>query len=98
MIRILIADDHAIMREGLKKILLSEYPFAVFEEAGDAEELVNKAMKGNWDLIISDMTMPGRSGLDALRQIKNEFPLIPFLILSMHSEDRYAIRALRAGA
>ena len=98
MIRILIADDHAIVRKGLKEILLEEYPSAHIEEVADAESLINNAMKGGWDVIITDMSMPGRSGLEALSQIKQEFPKVPVLILSMHPEDMYAVRVLKAGA
>lgn len=98
MIRILIADDHAIVRKGLRQLLVEEYPSATVEEVGDAESLVNKAMQGNWDVVICDLSMPGRSGLDALRQIKQTFPAMPVLIMSMHPEDQYAIRVLKAGA
>jgi len=96
--RILIADDHAIVRRGLKEILLEEYPSAVIADASDAEELLKKVFMENWDLIISDVSMPGRSGLDALKQIKQAFPKLPVLIMSIYSEDQYAVRAFRAGA
>jgi two-component system, NarL family, invasion response regulator UvrY len=96
--RILIADDHAIVRRGLRDILLDEYPSAVIAEAPDAEELLKKIFQDNWDLVISDLNMPGRSGLDALKQIKQAFPKLPVLIMSIYSEDQYAVRAFRAGA
>jgi two-component system, NarL family, invasion response regulator UvrY len=96
--RVLIADDHAIFRKGLKQLLQEEYPFAEIDEAGDAEELVNKSIKEKWDVIITDLSMPGRSGLDALQHIKQASPEVPVLILSMHPEDQYAIRILKAGA
>jgi len=96
--RILIADDHAVIRRGLKQILLDEYPSADIEEAGDAEAAIKKSITGNWDVIISDLSMPGRSGLDLVQHIKQNFPKLPVLILSIHPEEQYAIRALKAGA
>ena len=98
MIRVLIADDHAIVRKGLRQLLLEEYPSATIEEVGDAESLMNKTMQGSWDVVICDLSMPGRSGLDALRQIKQSSPSLPVLIMSMHPEDQYALRVLKAGA
>jgi two-component system, NarL family, invasion response regulator UvrY len=98
MIRILIADDHAIVRKGLRQLLLEEFPSAKVEEAGDAESLVSKAMQEKWDVVICDLSMPGRSGLDALRQIRQSAPSLPVLIMSMHPEDQYALRVLKAGA
>jgi two-component system invasion response regulator UvrY len=96
--RILIADDHAIVRRGLREILLDEYPSSIIGDASDAEELLKKVFQEEWDLIISDVSMPGRSGLDALKQIKQAYPKLPVLIMSIYSEDQYAVRALRAGA
>lgn len=98
MVRILIGDDHAVIRKGLRQILLEKYPFAIIEEAKDAEELIGKAMAGKYDVIISDLSMPGRSGLDVVEYIKQNFPDIPVLILSSYPEDQYAIRSLKAGA
>lgn len=98
MIRILIADDHAIVRRGLKQLLLEEYPSAHIEEVGDAESLISKSIQQQWDVVICDLSMPGRSGLDALRQIKQTSPSLPVLIMSMHPEDQYALRVLKAGA
>jgi DNA-binding NarL/FixJ family response regulator len=98
MKNILIADDHAIIRRGLKQILLEEYPSAVITEAKDAEEVIKKIIKGKFDLIISDLSMPGRSGLDVVHYVKENCPEIPVLILSIHPEEQYAIRSLRAGA
>ncbi|OSZ80140.1 DNA-binding response regulator [Chitinophagaceae bacterium IBVUCB2] len=98
MIRILIADDHAIVRRGLKQILTEQYPFITIGEAGDAESLIAQAMKESWDVIICDMNMPGRSGLDALQQLKQLLPKLPVLIMSMYPEEQYAIRVLKAGA
>jgi len=96
--KVLVADDHAIVRKGLKQILLDEYPFGEVEECANAEELLQKAIDGHWDVIISDISMPGRSGLEALQQIRVAHPRLPVLILSMHPEEQYAIRALKAGA
>ncbi len=98
MTRILIADDHAIVRKGLKLLLQEEYPFAKIEETEDAESLLHKVISEEWDLVICDINMPGRSGLDALRQIKQISPSLPVLIMSMNPEDQYAIRVLKAGA
>jgi two-component system invasion response regulator UvrY len=98
MIRILIADDHAIVRKGLKHLLLEEYPTAVIEEVTDAESLIYNSINNKWDVIICDLSMPGRSGLDALTQIKQASPKLPVLIMSMHPEDQYALRVLKAGA
>ncbi|HLF47368.1 MAG TPA: response regulator transcription factor [Chitinophagaceae bacterium] len=98
MIRILIADDHAIVRKGLKQIIIDEFPSALVEEVGDVESLIAFVIKENWDVIISDISMPGRSGIEALHQVKAINPKIPVLILSMHPEDQYALRVLKAGA
>lgn len=98
MLRVLIADDHAIVRKGLKQLLLEEYPFATIEEVGNAESLVSKVITGKWDVVICDLSMPGRSGLEALQQIKETSPELPVLIMSIHPEDQYALRVLRAGA
>lgn len=98
MNRILIADDHAVVRKGLKQILLDHYPSAVIGEASDAEGLITATMTADWDVVICDMNMPGRSGLDALSQIKQSSPKLPVLIMSMYPEDQYALRVLKAGA
>jgi DNA-binding NarL/FixJ family response regulator len=98
MIRILIADDHAIIRQGLKLLLLEEYPSARIEEAGDGEELIAKVINGEWDIVICDLTMPRRGGLDILHQIKQSFPHLPVLIMSMHPEDQYGLQVIKAGA
>ncbi|MEO6252329.1 MAG: response regulator transcription factor [Ferruginibacter sp.] len=98
MLRILIADDHTVVRKGLRQILLDEFPTAVIHEVADAEELIMKVMTQKWDVVVSDLSMPGRSGLDALQQIKLSFPNLPVLILSIHPEEQYALRALKAGA
>lgn len=98
MIQILIADDHAIVRRGLKLLLLEEYPSAEIGEVGDSESLVKSVIQKQWDVVICDISMPGRSGLDALSQIKQIAPKLPVLIMSMYPEDQYALRVLKAGA
>ena len=98
MLRVLIADDHAIVRKGLKQLLLEEFPFAIIEEVGDAESLFSKVMAKEWDVVICDLSMPGRSGIEALQQIKESHPRLPVLIMSIHPEDQYALRVLKAGA
>jgi len=98
MKKILIADDHSFIRMGLIQIIKDEYPTAVIGEAEDASALINKVTQEDWDLVISDLDMPGRSGLEALEQIKLLKPELPVLILSIYSEELYAVRALKAGA
>ena len=98
MLRILIADDHALIRKGLKQILLEEYPSALVEEVNDAEGVIKKAITNEWDIIISDLSMPGRSGLDMVQQLKQNFPKLPVLVVSIHPEEQYAIRVLKTGA
>lgn len=98
MIRILIADDHPILRRGLKDILSRELAGAVCGEAGSAQEVLSQVQSQGWDLVILDVTMPGRSGLDVLRDLKALRPELPLLILSMYPEDQLGKRALKAGA
>ena len=98
MIRILIADDHAIVRRGVKQIITDEFPSAIIVEVSDVESLIMRVMKEDWDVIISDISMPGRSGVEALEQVKQIKPGIPVLMMSMHPEDQYALRVLKAGA
>ena len=95
---ILLADDHSIVRRGLKDILIEEFPEATIEEAGDGISLLKHMKNRKWDIVISDLSMPGRNGLETLKTLKSEFPSTPVLILSMHPEDLYAIRVLKAGA
>ena len=95
---ILLADDHSIVRRGLKEILLEEFPDANFQEASDGQELIRKMRSDKFDVIISDVSMPGKNGLEALKVIKAESPTIPVLVLSIHPEELYAIRVLKAGA
>jgi len=98
MIKILIADDHPIVRAGLKQILEGASDIKVTVEAGDGHELLRLIRNGGIDVVLLDISMPGLTGLDALKQIKTENPDLPILILSMHPEDQYGIRVLKAGA
>ena len=97
-IKILIVDDHAIMREGLKQILANYADIQVGGEAGDGAEALLQIKRQQWDVVVLDMSMPGRSGVDLLKQIKFEQPALPVLVLSMHKEEQYAARTLKAGA
>ena len=96
--KILIADDHAIVRKGLKQLLLEEYPSAKIEEVADGESLIAKVINEKWGVVICDLDMPGRSALDIMRQIKEIAPKLPVLIVSIYPEDQYAVRVLKAGA
>jgi two-component system invasion response regulator UvrY len=98
VIRVLIADDHAILRRGLQEILVRELEGAVCGEAKDATEILARIQEAGWDIVILDVSMPGRSGLDVLRDLKAARPKLPVLVLSMHPEDQYGKRMLRAGA
>lgn len=97
-IKILIADDHAIIREGLKQILAGCADMQVAGEVSDGDEVLKKIRQQDWDVVMLDMSMPGRSGLDLIKSIKAERPKLPVLVLSMHKEDQYAARALKSGA
>lgn len=97
-VRILIADDHSIVRRGLKDILEQEFAEVYIEEVNNGKELMKSARAGKWDIVISDLTMPERSGLEVVKMLKEDKPELPILILSMHPEDQYALRVLRAGA
>ena len=96
--RILIADDHAVVRHGLKVLLAAEFKGAVFGEASGGYEALNLVWQHNWDVVVLDLSMPGRSGLEVLKEIKKVRPKLPVVILSMHPEDQFAIRLLKAGA
>ncbi len=98
MIKILIADDHAIVREGLKQILAETSDMIVAGEAANGTDVLEQVRKDNWDLVLLDISMPGRGGLDTLKQLNHEKPELPVLMLSMYPEEQYAIRAFRAGA
>ncbi len=98
MINVLIADDHPVVRQGIKQILAEDSEIGELGEAKNSQEVMDQVRKNGWDVIILDITMPGRGGLDTLKEIKGEKPKIPVLILSIHPEDQYAVRALKAGA
>lgn len=98
MIKILIADDHAIVREGLKQIVAEEKDMLVAGEAGNTNEMFELLKKDDFTIIILDISMPGRSGLEALKFLKKNHSEVPVLILSMFSEEQYGLRALKAGA
>jgi DNA-binding NarL/FixJ family response regulator len=96
--RILITEDHAVVRQGLKLILADHFKHAVFGEARNATEALARVWKEKWDVVVLDITMPGRSGLEVLKEIRRSRPRLPVLILSMHPEDQFAVRLLKAGA
>lgn len=98
MIRILVADDHAVVRQGVKQILADVSDMAVKDEAQNGSETLEKVLQHDYDVVLLDISMPGRSGLEVLEDIKNQRPKLAVLILSMHPEEQYALRALRAGA
>ena len=98
MKRILLADDHSIVRLGIMRILRDEYPSVEIKEVSDGESLIKEVIQHDWDLVISDLEMPGINGLEALEQIKQVKPDLPVLILSVYTEDLYAVRVLKAGA
>ena len=98
MLKILIADDHAIVRQGLKQIVTETRDMIVAGEASNGQELLDKIKENDYDVVVLDITMPGRNGMDVLRQLRSERPGLPILMLSIHPEEQYALRALRAGA
>jgi DNA-binding NarL/FixJ family response regulator len=98
MLKILIADDHTIVREGLKQILTEMSEAVRTEDACNGQEVLEKVEKNHFDLLLLDISMPGRSGLEVLQQLKKERPSLPVLVLSMYSEEHYAVRALKSGA
>ena len=97
-LRVLLADDHAIIRDGLKQILADTDDLIVAGEAANGVETMQRVREEPWDVLVLDISMPGRGGLELLRMIKDECPELPILILSMHHEEQYAVRALKAGA
>ncbi|TFG91709.1 MAG: response regulator transcription factor, partial [Syntrophobacterales bacterium] len=98
MIRILVVDDHAVVREGVKQILADVTDMLVKDEAENGPATLEKVARNEYDVVLLDISMPGRSGLEILEDIKSQRPKLPVLILSMHPDEQYAIRALRAGA
>jgi DNA-binding NarL/FixJ family response regulator len=98
MIRIVLADDHAIVREGLKRILSTVPDFQVVGEAADGTQVLQVARQTDFDLLLLDLSMPGRSGMELIRLVKTEKPRVRILVLSMHQETQYAVRAIKSGA
>jgi two-component system invasion response regulator UvrY len=98
MIKILIADDHAIVREGLKQIVAETSDMIVADEASTGHEVLDKVRDNEYDVVVLDISMPGSDGIDVLKQIRKKRPAMPILVLTMHPEEQYAIRVLKAGA
>lgn len=96
--KFLIVDDHAVLRQGLKYILAESYPDAGFSEARNGSEMFRCLCQGSWDMVILDINMPDRSGLELLKDLRQDYPDLPVLMLSAHSEEQYAMRVLKAGA
>ncbi len=96
--KILVADDHPVVRLGVVHILTKALKGAVVEEVSNAREMLQQLGKVSWDLLLLDLTLPGRNGLDALKDIKHRYPKLPVLVLSIHSESEFGVRALKAGA
>jgi DNA-binding NarL/FixJ family response regulator len=98
MMRILIVDDHAILRRGLRELLSNEFRGAAFGEASNARQALEKLREKEWDVALLDITLPGKNGLDLLKELRTEWPRLPVLVLSAHPEDQFAVRVLKAGA
>jgi DNA-binding NarL/FixJ family response regulator len=98
VIRILLVDDHAVVRVGLKQVLAESIPGSVFEEAGSAEDALSQVRQATFDIVILDIALPGESGLDVLKKIKQIRPDLPVLMLSVYAEEEFAVRTVRAGA
>jgi two-component system, NarL family, invasion response regulator UvrY len=98
VIRILISDDHAIVREGLKQILADTDDLVAAGEAANGHEVLEHVRREDWDMVLLDLAMPGKDGLETLKEVKREKPKLPVLVLSIYPEEQYALRALKAGA
>lgn len=98
MIHVLLVDDHTLVREGLKRIIADSHLFSIVAEAADGNEALQRLRAQAIELVVLDLSMPGRSGVELVKQIKLEFPNLRILVLTMHEEDQYAVRAIRAGA
>ena len=97
-IRLLIGDDHAVVRKGMKQILAETKDIVVADEAGNGREVLEKVQKTDFDMVLLDISMPGRDGLEVLKELKSLRPKLPVLMLSMYPEEQYAVRSLRSGA
>lgn len=97
-LKILVADDHSVVRNGILKSLMANFPDARFGEAGNAADVMRLVYEEKWDLVILDINMPGRSGMDVLKDIKESYPKTPVIIFSMYPEDQFAVRSIKAGA
>jgi DNA-binding NarL/FixJ family response regulator len=98
MIRLVLADDHTIVREGLKQVLAADSEIAVAGEASNGNEVMERVRKLDFDLLLLDMSMPGKSGIELIKQVRAEKPKLRILVLSMHEEPQYAVRAIKSGA
>jgi len=98
MTKILVVDDHAIVRQGLKQILADTPDLVVAGEASTGQEALEKVRTGQWDVVILNISLPDRSGVTVLEQLKTQYPDLPVLMLSMHAEEQYAVRVMKAGA
>jgi len=96
--RVMIADDHAIVREGLRRILEGQEGIEVAGEAVNGHEVMDRVRAGQFELLLPDLSMPGKSGIELIKQVRDEAPRLRILVLTMHEEDQYAVRAIRAGA
>jgi len=98
MTRILLVDDHEVVRQGLKQILAESFPKAAFGDASSGDEALRRVRAESWDIAVLDISLPGRGGLETLKDLRQENPRLPVLVLSMHPEEQFAVRALKAGA
>ena len=98
MIRVLIADDHAIVREGLKQIIADSSDMVLAGEASNGREVLEKVRESDLDVLVLDISLPDRNGLDVLKELKREKPALPVLVFSIHPEEQYAVRVIKAGA
>ena len=96
--KVLIADDHAVVRRGLKEILADEYETLLVGEAQNGEDALRLVREQDWEIVVLDISMPGKNGLEVLKELRQVRPITPVLILTNHAEELYAVRALRAGA
>lgn len=96
--KIIVADDHQLIREGIKRILAGQPDVTAVAEAENAQQVLDLVRSGNWDIVVLDIKLPGKSGLDVLKELKDERPKLPVLILSMYPEEQFAVRVIRAGA